>query len=205
MDMVMVVDTDRDALRTTVEALGQAGFFAVPASGGDAALRLLDDVTPHLVLLDAAMPGQDGFEICRRIKGQAQSAHLPVIFTTGPGAPDDMLRGFEAGGVDFVVKPVNMAELLARMRIHIAHGRMALAGAANPEETLLREKLGLTWREAEVLAWIARGKFNAEISQILSISTRTVDKHLERIFIKLGIGNRAAAVSRAMRALAAYR
>jgi DNA-binding CsgD family transcriptional regulator len=77
------------------------------------------------------------------------------------------------------------------------------ATSGSSEEEILRDDLGLTAREAEVLIWIARGKSNREISEILLISPRTVNKHLERIFSKLGIENRASATSVAMRILAA--
>jgi DNA-binding CsgD family transcriptional regulator len=80
--------------------------------------------------------------------------------------------------------------------------RLTAAGG-QADEAVLRDGLGLTQREAEVLTWIARGKSNREISEILSISHRTVDKHLERIFDKLGVENRASATSVAMRTLAA--
>jgi DNA-binding CsgD family transcriptional regulator len=215
---------------------------------------------------------------------------------TGLKASEDVLKGLESGGVDYVTKPVNIAELLARIRIHIANGRVALGarmaldatgryllaadgrgrgrwatpqassllteafglvnaadlklpdvmatlvrhliqageadkpqpvpdanisivflGQSGPDEYLFRlttasgsreedmlcQDFGLTSREAEVLLWLARGKANKEISDILLISPRTVNKHLERVFAKLGVENRASATSVAMRALAA--
>ncbi len=297
--MVMLVDDNHDELGLLVDAMEQAGFTALAATSGEAALGLLDRVMPNLVVMDAVMPGLDGFETCRRIKSETRFAHLPVIFMTGLKAPEDVLKGLESGGVDYVTKPVNIAELLARVRIHIANGRVAFGarvaldatgryllatdgqgqarwstpqagsllaaafdqvnsadlklpdelaamarrliqageldkpqpiasrvgsdvsvaflGESGPDEYLfrltatsgssevevLRDDLGLTAREAEVLIWIARGKSNREISEILLISPRTVNKHLERIFAKLGIENRASATSVAMRTLAA--
>ena len=298
-DIVVLVDDNHDELGLLVDAFEQAGFTALAATGGEAALALLDRVMPNLVVLDAVMPGLDGFETCRRIKGETRFAHLPVIFMTGLKDPEDVLKGLESGGVDYVTKPVNIAELLARVRIHIANGRVAFgarvaldatgryllatdiqgqarwstpqagsllaaafeqvnaadvklpeelaalarrliqtgeldkpqpiasrvgsdvsvafmgksgpdeylfrltATSGSSEEEVLRDDLGLTSREAEVLIWTARGKSNREISEILLISPRTVNKHLERIFAKLGIENRASATSVAMRTLAA--
>jgi len=124
--MVMLVDDSQDELGLLVDAMEQAGFTAFAATSGEAALSLLDRIVPNLMVLDAVMPGLGGFETCRRIKSETRFAHLPVIFMTGLKAPEDVLRGLESGGVDYVTKPVNMAELLARVRIHIANGRVAL-------------------------------------------------------------------------------
>ncbi len=298
---VLLVDDHPDELGMMVEAIEQAGLTAVTALSGEAALARLEGNIPDLVVMDAVMPGLDGFETCRRIKAQPRLAHLPVIFMTGLKDSESVLRGLSAGGVDYVTKPVNLPELLARIRIHIANGRIALGarmalditgrtllagdrqgrvrwttpqaaalladlfpgpggsgfalpddaartlaaaiqrfaadpgraaettlgngvgvtylGANGPDEHLfrlngpaahsdqdiLREALQLTDREAEVLLWLARGKASREISEILTISPRTVTKHLERIFDKLGVENRASATSVAMATIAARR
>jgi DNA-binding response OmpR family regulator/DNA-binding CsgD family transcriptional regulator len=295
-DIVMMVDDNGDELAMLSEAMAHAGFGTLSANSGTAALDLLERAMPNLIVLDAVMPGLDGFETCRRIKAETRFAHLPVIFMTGLKAPEDIVRGLESGGVDYVTKPVNIAELLARVRIHIANGRVAFGArvaldatgryllatdgtgqarwttpqagslladafdqvnaadvklpealvplvrrliqaaetekpqpvpgsdmaiaflgrngpdeylfrltltSAGGEEGVLRAEFALTTREAEVLLWIARGKANKEISDILLISPRTVNKHLERVFAKLGVENRASAASLAMRTLAA--
>jgi len=295
-DIVMMVDDNGDELAMLSDAMAHAGFGTLAAGSGTAALELLERAMPNLIVLDAVMPGLDGFETCRRIKAETRLVHLPVIFMTGLKAPEDVLKGLESGGVDYVTKPVNIAELLARVRIHIANSRVAFgaraaldatgryllatdgggrlswttpqAGAllaeafgmvnatelklpdalvplvryliqagetgkpqpvagsdmtiaflgrngpdeylfrlihasAGGEEGMLQGAFGLTTREAEVLLWVARGKANKEISDILLISPRTVNKHLERVFAKLGVENRASAASLAMRTLAA--
>lgn len=291
--LVLLVDDHPDELGMMVEAIEQAGLAALPALSGEAALARLETTLPDLVVMDAMMPGLDGFETCRRIKALPRLAHLPVIFMTGLKDSESVLRGLSAGGVDYVTKPVNLPELLARIRVHIANGRIALGarmalditgrvllasdrqgkvrwttpqaaalltggfalpddsartlaaaiqrfaadpgraaevplgngigvtylGANGPDEHLfrlngpaahsdqdiLREALQLTDREAEVLLWLARGKASREISEILTISPRTVTKHLERIFDKLGVENRASATSVAMATIAARR
>jgi DNA-binding NarL/FixJ family response regulator len=247
------------------------------------------------VLLDAVMPGLDGFEVCRRLKQNTQTAHLPVIFMTGLTETEHVVQGLAAGGVDYVTKPIVVEELLARMQVHVRNSRVAhgpnaaldasgrfliatdaegrvkwctpkarelLAGLsagdsmtdlalpefivrqlltlrrdggnnqclvqigelrlecemlspigpdellfrlsesrAGEEEGMLQQRLGMTGREAEVLLWLSRGKSNREIGEILGISPRTVNKHLEQIFVKLGVENRASAATRAVRAL----
>jgi len=242
-----------------------------------------DAVLPDLILIDAVMPGLGGLEACQRIKADPALAAIPVIVMTGLSEPEHVVRAFEAGASDYLTKPLQLGEVLARLGVHLlasrrtraAHraldgaGRFLLAvagdgqllwatpqaasllaseawrldprqaarlasGAAAPGEALpalgglrltfigrvtgdelllrvapervapellLRERLDLTQREAQVLLWIGRGKPSRDIAEILGLSPRTVDKHLEQIYNKLGIGNRAAAASTAARIL----
>jgi len=297
-DTLLVVDDTPETLGFLTDTLDHAGFTVLIATDGESALRLLGQITPDLVLMDAVMPGLNGFEICRRMKRSKVLAHLPVIFMTGLTETENVLEGLAAGGVDYVTKPLVVDELLARIRVHLANARAAAgtraaldatgrfllatdaqgrllwctpkarqllgeifpasqdAGAGlpaatmaqlmhqrsdnpsvpaqllvdvkgrkieisvmspigpdellfrltelctTPDEQQLQRTLSLTSRESEVLLWISRGKANREIGEILDISPRTVNKHLEQIFVKLGVENRASAAARAIRALA---
>lgn len=289
---ILVVDDDpenRVLLRKLVEA---EGLSARLARSGDEALAMLDGFTPDLVLMDAIMPGLNGFDTCRRIKARVDGANLPVIFMTGLTETEHVVRGLQAGGVDYVTKPLILDELLARIHVHLGNARIArgamtaldttggrvlstdargrIAWATTHTRTLLSELgapgrktietllsrmidtgragsapelldvgevrlsiaylraddvethlfsvarnmegnevstlhlvFGLTRREAEVLLWISRGKSNRDASEILNISARTVNKHLEQIFIKMGVENRAAAAASATRVMLA--
>ena len=293
-----MVDDTPETLGFLTDTLDDAGFTVLIATDGESALALVDQITPDLVLMDAVMPGMDGFETCRRLKSEKLLSHVPVVFMTGLSETEHVVQGLAAGGVDYVTKPIIVEELLARIRVHltnarIAHGtRVALdatgrfllatdssgrllwctpkakqllaelfpaapgQGASLPapviehlkqlrqpatkasarscldagerrldlsflssigpdellfrlteiiaggDEQILQQTLQLTSREAEVLLWISRGKSNREIGAILNISPRTVNKHLEQVFIKLGVENRASATARAVRALA---
>lgn len=129
--IVLVVDDDPAALNAICMALEESGCTAIVARDGAGALELAGRVTPDLVLLDAIMPGMDGFETCRRLKTGPQAVDAPVIFMTGLGDPADVLRGLEAGGVDYVIKPINHEVLLARITIHALNARrMRLASGA---------------------------------------------------------------------------
>ena len=297
-DTLLVVDDTPETLGFLTDTLDNAGFTVLIATDGDSALDLVDQITPDLVLMDARMPGIDGFETCRRLKREKLLTHLPVIFMTGLTQTEHVVEGLAAGGVDYVTKPIIIDELLARIRVHLANARVssgthaaldaagrfllatdrqghllwctpkakkllgelfpaqnseeaalpspvlerllqlredareanssasvevngrcveiAMLSPLGPDELLFRlteanlsadqqqlqQALGLTVREAEVLLWISRGKSNREIGEILKISPRTVNKHLEQIFVKLGVENRAAAAARAVRILA---
>lgn len=296
-DTILVVDDSPETLGFLTDTLDAAGFMVLISTDGESALSLVEQITPDLMLLDAVMPGLDGFETCRRLKGEKLLRHMPVIFMTGLSETEHVVQGLAAGGVDYVTKPIIVNELLARIRVHLTNARIAqgshialdasgrflfatdvhgrllwctpkagrlltelfpdaeslstclpppvagelrrLAESPSPsatasvevggrclelsflsstgpdellfrlsevsrdtDERLLRHSLALTTRESEVLRWLSCGKSNREIGQILAISPRTVNKHLEQIFVKLGVENRAAAVARAMRALA---
>jgi DNA-binding response OmpR family regulator/DNA-binding CsgD family transcriptional regulator len=285
-DLVLVVDDSPDTLSFLTEAIERSGATVLVAVGGDLALALVDEITPDVILLDAVMPGLDGFETCRRLKAKPQLAGVPVIFMTGLSETEHIVKGLSAGGIDYVTKPIAPDEILARIRVHLASARAAqsaraaldtagrtlfavsaegrvlwstpqagrllsglgahpsgtlelparardwlgahLSGAVGtaltltdpdgtayalsfiggtPDEILLRlsreepasgaerlrAKLPVTGREAEVLLWLSRGKSSRDIGEILGLSHRTVTKHLEGIYAKLGVENRTAA------------
>lgn len=284
-DTVLVVDDSPETLSFLTEAIERSGATVLVAVAGDLALALVDEITPDVILLDAVMPGMDGFETCRRLKAKGHLAHVPVIFMTGLSETEHIVKGLEAGGVDYVTKPIAPDEILARIRVHLASARAAqsaraaldttgrtlfavdrdgtvlwgtpqaarllggftetgaplslppqgaawlrgcLAGTGAPALTLgdragtaytfsfiggtgdeillrlsrdgteaglerLRLRLRVTGREAEVLLWLSRGKSSRDIGEILGLSPRTVTKHLEGIYEKLGVENRTAA------------
>lgn len=297
-DIVLLVDDSPESLGFLTSALEDAGVTVLVARSGEAALNIVERVQPDVVLMDAVMPGLDGFETCRRMKAMAQLTHVPIIFMTGLTETEHIVHALESGGVDYLSKPINVDELRARIRVHLANARRAqsarialdaagrhlvafaaygtvlwltpqanrllersgmntqlraemsanfaawylLNGAqAQPgdafslaasgahglqfsylgmvggdeylfrlsrmqeegQEDALRHAFGLTQRESEVLLWIARGKSNRDIGDILGLSPRTVNKHLEQVYTKLGVENRASAAIKAIQAVQA--
>src|ERR1700742_1655932 len=120
--IVLVVDDSPDTLGLLTEAIEEAGMTVLVAREGEDALAIVEKVTPDIILMDAVMPGTDGFAACRKLKQNKATAHVPVIFMTGLSDTDHIIEGLEAGGVDYVTKPIVPGELLARMRVHIGHG-----------------------------------------------------------------------------------
>ena len=119
--LVLLVDDSPETLTTLVEALEGASLTALVARDGLSAISLLDRVKPDLILMDAMMPGIDGFETCRRIKKISDMSLTPVIFMTGLSDQEHVIAGLEAGGVDYVTKPIDQQEMLARIRIHLTN------------------------------------------------------------------------------------
>lgn len=294
---VMIIDDTPENLALLSDTLSESGYRVLVATDGTSALEQIGFLKPDIILLDVLMPGINGFETCKRLKNDASTSTIPVIFMTALSELDDLLRGFEEGAVDYLVKPIRPPEVLARVeaqlnqsrrikRAEIAlqnssysvlavtdngyitwlpeSGRQGLAECMQGFETVnsysvgsqlppplysqflaqleatenngsavhevtqgnlsfsfrimqcqhtkeylllldkrkdawdlddVRSSLGLTLREAEILMWISRGKTNKEMGVILGTSPRTVNKHLEHIFEKLGVITRAAAVS----------
>jgi len=293
-DVVLIVDDVPDNLSVLHDALDESGYTVLVATNGEAAIQRAAQALPDIVLLDAVMPGMDGFEVARRLKARPDTAHIPIVFMTGLTDTEHVVHAFQAGGVDYVTKPIRAKEVLARMAVHVQGARQArqarnaldafghatlvvraadgkvvwktplardllmqhfdggeldaavlawvrdevvrreVDGATLGEPlTLARQNrrlvlalheqtgddewlivmressdqavidaLGaafkLTTREAEVLYWLAKGKTNRDIGDILGSSPATVKKHLERVYVKLGVETRTAAASVAM-------
>ncbi|WP_321783186.1 response regulator transcription factor [Burkholderia pyrrocinia] len=121
--MVLIVDDTPDNLALLSDTLRADGYAVLVALSGDDALKCLARVTPDVVLLDAMMPGLDGFETCRRLKLDRRHEHLPVIFMTALAESEHVVRGFRVGGIDYVTKPVRPEEVCARIAAHVQRSR----------------------------------------------------------------------------------
>ncbi|MGN6529997.1 MAG: response regulator [Burkholderiaceae bacterium] len=293
--LVLIVDDVPDNLAVLHDALDESGYTVLVATDGPSAIARAAQARPDIVLLDALMPGMDGFEVARRMKADQATAPIPIVFMTALTDTEHVLAAFAAGGVDYVPKPVRPREVVARVGVHLrsarhasqarnaldafghasialrprdgrvlwqtplarelmqhhfgdgaqapAHApaglcewvrarvaageggevpaqwtsvagtrrlRCSLHPASAEDEWLvvltesdhgaaveaLALRFRLTAREAEVLYWVAQGKTNRDIGEILGTSPKTVTKHLEHVFRKLGVETRTAAASR---------
>ncbi len=288
--IALVIDDAPETLGLVSRALEDNGMTVLVARSGEEGIALAHRVQPDVILMDAVMPGLDGFETTRRLKSAPSATAAPVIFMTGMTDSEHILKGLQAGGVDYITKPVVVEELLARITTHVLNaraiqsaraalqyagqmvvsfavdgriswgtpqaverlsdtplaengvaslpvqawlarlgslpmsaaqpyveGRLSLVylgqvqgeivvrvkeeAAAISEDARLAQTFGLTAREAQVLLWLSHGKTNRDIAEILSLSARTVNKHLEQIFHKMGVDNRTSAAVMADRAL----
>jgi CheY-like chemotaxis protein/DNA-binding CsgD family transcriptional regulator len=124
-DVVLIVDDVPDNLSVLHDALDESGYTVLVATGGEAALQRAAQALPDIVLLDAMMPGMDGFEVAKRLKGSPATAHIPIIFMTGLTETQHLIAALEAGGVDYVTKPIKPKEVLARMGVHMQSARQS--------------------------------------------------------------------------------
>jgi two-component system, sensor histidine kinase and response regulator len=116
---ILIVDDNVKNLQVTSNVLKDSGYRISVAQDGVSALKQMDLIIPNLVLLDVMMPEMDGYEVCRRIKSDNRISDVPVIFLTAKNQPSEVLEGFKAGGVDYVLKPFNFEELKARVKTHV--------------------------------------------------------------------------------------
>ncbi len=117
---ILVVEDTLDNLELLNEILSKQGYNVRPASSGQIALRYLSAREPDLILLDVKLPDIDGFEVCRRLKSIEKNLDIPVIFISAFSEIAEKMKGFEAGGVDYITKPFDSREVLARVRIHLS-------------------------------------------------------------------------------------
>lgn len=121
---ILVVDDTPANLRLLTEILTKEGYRVRPASSGRLALKAVAAVSPDLILLDVTMPDMNGYEVCRELKANEASRLIPVIFISALNDTTDKIKGFEAGGVDYITKPFQAAEVLARIETHLSLRRM---------------------------------------------------------------------------------
>ena len=139
---ILVVDDTPASLRLLTELLTGHGYRIRPAQDGPMALESVAAKTPDLILLDVNMPGMDGYEVCRRLKADEKRSRIPVIFISAFGDTRQKVTGFEAGGLDFITKPFEAEEVLARVRTHLRlrQAEEALRIAHNTLELRVQER-----------------------------------------------------------------
>ena len=186
---ILCIEDDRETAALIAEELLDRGYEVILARDGREGLAAILRTMPDLVLSDISMPAMSGFELLERLTELApQFSKMPFVFLTALTDRDNELRGRQLGADDYVTKPIDF-EVLAT----IISAR--LAGVARTG--LWPKGLGLNDREVEILTWVARGKTSAEIAQIIGLTKRTVDFHIDNARGKLGAATRTEAVIKA--------
>jgi DNA-binding response OmpR family regulator len=186
---ILCIEDDRETAALIAEELVERGFEISIAHDGRAGLAAILKDMPDLVLSDISMPAMSGFELLERLTAlEPRFAKMPFIFLTALTDRDNELKGRHLGADDYVTKPIDF-EVLST----IINAR--LAGVARSE--LWPKLVQLNDREVETLTWVARGKTSAEIAQILGLTKRTVDFHIDNARTKLGAATRTQAVIKA--------
>jgi DNA-binding NarL/FixJ family response regulator len=219
---LLLVD-DEPGLRTAVKAyLEDEGFQVTTANDGEEGWTLAQEMLPDVILSDVMMPRCDGFALLKRLRADERLGGTPVIFLTAKGMTADRIAGFNAGADDYIPKPFDPNELVARVHNVVRRQERLLAEAARfadadisamaKQITEIRSMLGnggskkpapdvkldFTPREASVLQLVAEGMMNKEIARRLETSIRNVEKYVSRLFIKTGTASRTELVRYAL-------
>ena len=121
---ILIVDDSTDTLKFLAEVIEPSGANILIAMTGEKALEVVNEIIPDVILLDAVMPGMNGFETCKILKANSDLKHVPIIFMTGLSESEDIVRGLQAGGADYLVKPIIPKELMARIASHLQVSRL---------------------------------------------------------------------------------
>jgi DNA-binding NarL/FixJ family response regulator len=202
---ILVIEDESEMRRNITTILRLEGFQPLAAENGRVGVEIATKEKPDLILCDVMMPELDGYGVIKTLHNEPATMNIPFIFLTAKGERTDVRGGMNLGADDYLTKPVDKNDLLRSIKIRLARAEQLNRGEFRPRfdsaEPLV--KLGLSPRVAEVLLWVAQGKTNGDIAQILGISESTVKKHLLDIFQTLGVETRSAATLRALEALAA--
>lgn len=207
---VLVVDDERDIVDMLKYNLEKEGYKVLTARDGRKALEQAKQL-PELILLDVMMPEMDGWEVCKQLKRDVKTAAIPVLFLTAKGTEFDEVLGLELGADDYIVKPVAVRTLLARVKTALRRKNNTLAGSTPATEILKIDKLEinvpnytaaignkevtLTRKEFETLVYLARNRGRVMTREVLlnvvwgedvRVVDRTVDVHISKIREKLG-------------------
>ena len=186
---VLCIEDDRETATLIAEELSERGYDVEVAHDGREGFAAILRSQPDIVVSDISMPVMSGFELLERLTALApRFRNMPFVLLTALTDRDNELKGRQLGADDYVTKPLDFDRLEA---IIIAR----LAGVARNE--LWSRQVDLNEREVETLTWAARGKTSAEIAQILGLSKRTVDFHIDNAREKLGAATRVEAAIKA--------
>jgi DNA-binding response OmpR family regulator len=186
---ILCIEDDRETAALIAEELVERGFEISIAHDGRAGLAAILKDMPDLVLSDISMPVMSGFELLERLTAVApRFGNVPFVFLTALTDRDNELKGRQLGADDYVTKPIDFEVLDAIIKARLA--RVA-------RSDLWPRSVGLNDREIETLTWAARGKTSAEIAELLDLSKRTVDFHIENARAKLGVSTRIQAAVKA--------
>jgi DNA-binding response OmpR family regulator len=186
---ILCIEDDRDTALLISEELVDRGFdVRVAYNGRDGLGAILKD-PPDLVLSDIGMPGMSGFDLLERLTAmEPRFESMPFVFLTALGDHEHEIRGWQLGADDYLTKPVDYDVLAALITARLT--RVA-------RSAVWPQRVGLRDREVETLTWAARGKTFGEIGEILGLSKRTVEFHLENARRKLGVATRTQALIKA--------
>jgi DNA-binding NarL/FixJ family response regulator len=193
---LLIVDDDPNLLLAVSETLRAEGYAIDTARRAADALVSIAERLPDLIVSDIRMPGMDGYQLVQKIRSNARTRLIPIVFLTAKDEITDRIAGFRTGVDAYITKPFEPEELVAVVasildRVQRTHSDLArLFGSSEPEEPEFLRDEELTDAEWRVAEAVARGLSNKEIASELNLSLRTVEGHISRILDKKNLSNR---------------
>jgi DNA-binding NarL/FixJ family response regulator len=188
---ILLADADRGSRTKMADLLGRIGFATEQVRTGPEALEAAARVRPALVLLEINLPEVSGYEVCRELRDLFGDDVAIIFLSVDRTEPYDRVAGLLLGADDYIVKPFDDGEFLARVRNALRHARSSSTLSSHESG----DEDALTSREGEVLGLLARGLDQGDIARKLFISPKTVGTHIQRVLTKLGVHSRAQAVA----------
>jgi two-component system, sensor histidine kinase and response regulator len=201
---VLIVDDNSNNIKVVGLTLRRLNYKILIATNGKDAIEMVEKIRPDLVLLDVMMPGMDGYQTCEVIKSDKKNENIPVLFLTALHEKENIVKGFEAGGVDYITKPFNPEELISRVKTHLElkHTRDKLETAMENLSQLnslkdkmfsvighdLRSPLGSVKMTLEFLSQSASGSCPPEIRESLDLMIKTTEEIFDLLENLLGWG-----------------
>jgi len=202
MKRILIVDDDITLKTALIRYLQNRGYSVLEACSGLEALSMFEQNPPDVVVSDVIMPGMDGLEFCRRLRATRFGQLVPFIFLSGRKDLDDRIQGHQMGADDYLVKPFDPKELVAKIEAQLERSRRIHSeivrlmqqsenGAASPKPVSEPMPLPLTPAEEKVFWEVIQGYTNKQIGDRLFVSPRTVQTHLSNILSKLNLESRS--------------
>lgn len=204
MKRILIVDDDITLRTALVRYLGKRGYAVLDAASGLEALTLFERDPADLIVSDILMPEMDGFEFCRRLRASRIGQLVPFLFLSSKAEVEDRVHGHAIGADDYIIKPFEPRELLAKIEAQLERSRRTHAeivrlmqqhnGTAPAPAPTTPQPLPLTPAEEKVFWEVIQGHTNKQIGEHLFVSPRTVQTHLSNILNKLQLENRSQLV-----------
>lgn len=210
---ILIIEDEAPMRRNIALLLEIEGFEVTTAENGERGIEAAHRDRPDLIVCDVMMPEVDGYGVVQSLRAESEFFNTPFIFLSAKGSRPEVRIGMNFGADDYLTKPVIREDLLTAIEARLSRAQACtdrleslrsggVGGLPEFSSPLpLQRALGLTPREAEVLLWVAQGKSNADVGNIIGCSEKTVKQHISNIFDKLGVENRTAASLAAIEAL----
>lgn len=192
---LLLIDDDPNLILLVRDYLEFRGYEVITAENGRAALEVLEQETPDMIICDVMMPEMDGYSLVKAIRDDPKTSWIPVLFLSAKGQSQDRVKGLNIGADVYMVKPFEPEELVAQVESSLKQASRLIQhkdskGGDSSTKIQVPFDVELTPTELRVVQFVARGMANREIAEELKVSQRTIESHVSNMLGKTGLHNR---------------